>query len=126
MFNPSSQNAAAVSSFIKSKICRSAKVYTPSQSGLINENSVVNIMEFAEYSLSILKDRILTSQVGLYPRMYVYKLYYLLRFVCLSLSQRTSRILSAYVDDKAYSVELAGAVSSKRNSSYSFYLIVLY
>ena len=83
-------------------------------------------MEFAEYSLSILKDRILTSQVGLYPRMYVYKLYYLLRFVCLSLSQRTSRILSAYVDDKAYSVELAGAVSSKRNSSYSFYLIVLY
>jgi hypothetical protein len=30
----------------------------------------------------------------------------------LSLSQRTSKILSAYVDDKAYSVELAGAVSS--------------
>ena len=32
--------------------------------------------------------------------------------MCLSLFQRTSRILSAYVDDKAYSVELAGAVSS--------------
>ena len=117
MFNPSSQNAAAVSSFIKSKICRSAKVYTPSQSGLINENSVLDIMEFAEYSLSILKGRILSSQVGLYRRLYVYKLYYFLRFVCLSLSQRTSRILSAYVDEKPYSVELAGAVSSKCNSS---------
>ena len=45
--------------------------------------------------------------------------------VLISLSQRTSRILSAYVDDKAYSVELAGAVSSKCDSSYSFGLIVM-
>ena len=125
LFNPSSPSAAVIGSDIKSKICKRAGVYTRSQLGLINENSVVNIMRFAEYSLSTLKGRILTSQAGPSRRLCVYKLNYLW-FVCLSLSQRTSRILSAYVDDKAYSVELAGAVSSKRNSSYSFYLIVLY
>ena len=42
----------------------------------------------------------------------------------ISLSQRTSRILSAYVDDKAYSVELAGAVSFKRRISYNFFLLL--
>ena len=123
LFNPSSPKAAVVGSIIKSKVCISAKVYTPSQSEFIDENSVVKIMEFAEYDLSILKTWILTSQENLYRPLCVYKLYYLLRFVCLSLSQRTSRILSAYVDDKAYSVELAGAVSSKRNSSYSSVLL---
>ena len=123
MFNPSSPKAAVVGSIIKSKICKSAKVYTPNQSGLINESSVVGIMKSAEYSLSILKGRIWTSQLDLYRPLCVYNLYYLLRAVCLSLSQRTSRILSAYVDDKAYSVELAGAVSSKCDS-YSFGLIV--
>ena len=71
MFNPSSPNAAAVSSSVKSKICKSAKVDTPSQSGIINEKSVVDIMEFAEYSLSMLKGRILSSQVGLYRSLYV-------------------------------------------------------
>ena len=119
MFNPSSPKAAVVGSIIKSEICKSAKVYTPSQSGLINESSVVGIMKSAEYSLSILKGRIWTSQLDLFRPLCVYNLYYLLRAVCLSLSQRTSRILSAYVDDKVYSVELAGAVSSKRNLSYS-------
>ena len=123
MFNPSSPNAAAAGFSIKSKICTSAKVNTASQSGLINENSVVDIMKFVEFSLPTLKGRI--SQMGLYGSLYVYKLYYLLQFVCLSLSQRTSRILSAYVDDKPYSVELAGAVSSIRNSSYNYCLIVL-
>ena len=44
--------------------------------------------------------------------------------ISLSLSQRTSRILSAYVDDKPYSVELAGAVSSKHDLSYRFNLII--
>ena len=43
--------------------------------------------------------------------------------MCAHLSQRTSRILSAYVDDKSYSVELAGAVSSKHD--LSFVLILL-
>ena len=95
MFNPSSPNAAAASFFIKSTICTSAKVYTPSQSGLISEKSVVAIMKFAKFSLPTLKGRILTSQLGHYGSLYVYKLYYLLRFVCLSLFQRTSRILSA-------------------------------
>ena len=84
MFNPSSPNAVAVSFFVKSKICKNAKV---SQSGLINEKSVIGIMEFAEYSLSILKDKILTLQVGRYRRQYVFKLYYLLRFVSSSLSK---------------------------------------
>ena len=125
MFNPSSPKAAVVGSIIKSEICKSAKVYTPSQSGLINENSVVGIMKSTEYSLSTLKGRIWTSQLYLYRPLCVYKLYYPLQFVCLSLPQRTSRILSAYVDDKVYSVELAGAVSSKRNSFYSVLFVLL-
>ena len=124
LFNPSSPNAAAAGFSIKSKICTSAEVNTASQSaGLLNENSVVDIMKFVEFSLPTLKGRI--SQMGLNGSLYVYKLYYLLQFVCLSLFKRTSRILSAYVDDKPYSVELAGAVSSIRNSSYNYCLIVL-
>ena len=86
LFNPSSPSAAFICSDIKSKICKRAKVFTPSQSGLINENAVVDIMKYAEYSLSILKGKILTSQVGPSRRLCVWKFHYLLRFVCLSLS----------------------------------------
>ena len=64
MFNPSSLRAAVVGSDIKSKICKSAKVYTINQSGVIDENAVVDIMKFSEYSLPILKGRI--SQLDIY------------------------------------------------------------
>ena len=63
MFNPSSLRAPVVGSDIKSKICKSAKVYI-NQSGVIDENSVVDIMKFSEYSLPILKGRI--SQLDIY------------------------------------------------------------
>ncbi|KAF8804298.1 hypothetical protein BYT27DRAFT_7107670, partial [Phlegmacium glaucopus] len=95
--NPSFPSAVAIGSGIKAQICKRAKVSTPGQYGQINENAVVDIIKFAEYSLSTLKGKILTSQVGPPRRL-------------------TSRILSAYVDDKAYSVELAGAVL--RQSSF--------
>ena len=85
LFNPSSPSAAFICSDIKSKICKRAKVSTPSQSGLINENAVVDIMKYVEYSLSTLKGKILTSQVGPSRRLCVWKFHYLLRFMCLSL-----------------------------------------
>ena len=64
LFNPSSPSATVIGSDIKAKICRRARVSTPSQTGHVNENSVVEIIKFAEYSLSTLKGKILASQVG--------------------------------------------------------------
>ena len=125
LFNPSSPSAAAVGSDIKAKTCLKAKVFAQSQFGHINQNPVVDIIKFAEYSLSTLKGRILASQLGPSRRLCVWKLHYLSPICALiSLSQRTSRILSAYVDDKAYSVELVGAVSSKCHPSYGVCLNV--
>ena len=122
LFNPSCKWAADIGNGIKSKICKRTQVFP--RPGLINETvDIVKIIKFADYSLSTLKNKILTSQVGPSRRLCVWKLHYALRCVCSSLSQRTSRMLSAYVDDKPYSVELAGAVSSKHDLSYSFNLI---
>ena len=85
-FKPSSPSAAVIGSDIKAKVCKRALVFTTPQAGLINENAVVNIIKFADYSLSTLKNKILTSQVGPSRRLCVWKLHYLLRYVYLSLS----------------------------------------
>ena len=64
LFNPSTPSAAVIGSNIKSVVCWKAKIPIPSQSGHINENSVVDIIKFADYSLSKLKGTIFASQVG--------------------------------------------------------------
>ena len=77
LFNPSSPMSGAISAGIKANICKRAKVSSPSQSAFVKENSVVDIIRFAEYSLSTLKGRILASQVGPSRRLCVWKLHYL-------------------------------------------------
>ncbi|KAF8816815.1 hypothetical protein BYT27DRAFT_7206959 [Phlegmacium glaucopus] len=67
---------------IKRAIRRNAKSVQP---------SFADIIKYAEFSLEKLKAHILTNEVGDWRRI-------------------TARILSAYNDDKAYSVELLGAV----------------
>ena len=87
LFNPSSPSAAAIGSDIKAKVCKRAQVFTTTQAGLINENSVVNIIKFADYSLSTLKNKILTSQVGPSRRLCVWKSVSSLICVLISLSE---------------------------------------
>ena len=58
-------SAAATGEEIKATICKQAKVSTPSDNPpQINENACLDIIKYAEFSLSTLKDKILTSQLG--------------------------------------------------------------
>ena len=110
MFNPSSPSAA-IGKQIRATICQSAKVSTlRNNSPQLDENACLDIIKYADFSLSTLKTEILTSQTGFSRRQSELTLLSL-QSVRLCFSQRTARILSAYVDDKVYSVELAGAVS---------------
>ena len=124
-FNPSSLFARAIGRQIKAQVWKNIQVSSPpSQSRQYDEKLCLDIIKYAEYSLSTLKDQILTTQLGPSRRTYVFHLptFFFMSFPILITYMsllRTTRILSAYVDDKEYSVELVGAVSSNSPPSLS-------
>ncbi|KAF8816814.1 hypothetical protein BYT27DRAFT_7333232 [Phlegmacium glaucopus] len=89
LLHPSSQSAPTVGKVIKNEIRTNAPLFAPTSQPV--QTSFADIIQYAEFSLPKSKARILASQVGASRRI-------------------AARILSAYNDDKAYSVELIGAV----------------
>lgn len=71
-FNPSSLFARAIGRQIKAQIWKNVQVSPPpSQSRQYDEKLCLDIIKYAEYSLSTLKDQILTAQLGPSRRTYV-------------------------------------------------------
>ena len=121
MLNPALKSATSINEEIKGKICKKAKKARDDSQIKREEDPCLYIMKYPEFSLSKLKAKILKSQLGSSRRLCVIlELFFwvlspfVLAYVFFLFLKRAARILSAYVDDKAYSVELPGAVSSNR------------